>query len=70
MTVEAFSDDRTRVAHVVVLAVFSFFALLAVILRLWARKIQKIGWDLSDYLIILALVRIALSGVLRRCSDV
>ena len=70
MSSGSFSDDPTRVAHVVVIAVFSFLAVLAVILRLWARRIQRMRLDLSDYLIIVALVRIAPGGMLRRCSDV
>ena len=70
MTSGSFSDDPTRVAHVAVIAVFSFLAVLAVILRLWARRIQRMHLDLSDYLIIVALVRIARGGVLGRCSDV
>lgn len=35
----------------------SIIAILAVALRLWARKINKIRVDLSDYLIVLGLVR-------------
>lgn len=70
MTPGLFSDDPTRIAHIIVLSVFSFLALLAVILRLWARKIQRMRLDLSDYLIIAALVRIAPRDVLRRRSDV
>ena len=55
-----FSQDPTRVAHVVVLAVFSFLALLAVIFRLWARKIQRHTWEVNDYLVIVGLVGVAL----------
>lgn len=56
MASTAFKDDPTRIAHVSVLSVFSFLALAAVIFRLWARKIQRKMWDLSDYLIIVGLV--------------
>ncbi|KAM0804931.1 hypothetical protein BDR22DRAFT_885025 [Usnea florida] len=42
--------------HVAVLSVFSFLALLAVIFRLWARKIQRNVWEANDYLVIVGLV--------------
>lgn len=51
-----FSQDPTRVSHVVVLALFSFLALLAVIFRLWARKIQRHAWETNDYLVIVGLI--------------
>lgn len=51
-----FSQDPTRVAHVVVLSVFSFLALVAVIFRLWARKIQRNTWESNDYLIVVGLI--------------
>lgn len=56
MAPTAFGDDPTRVTHVIILSVFSVLALVAVIFRLWARKIQRHIWELSDYLIIVALV--------------
>ena len=34
---------------------FLFIALLGVILMFWSRRIQKVGLELGDYLIILAL---------------
>ena len=43
--------------HVAVVTVLSFLALVSVILRLWARRMQKQSWDLSDYLIIIGVVR-------------
>ena len=70
MTPQSFSDDSTRVAHVVVIAVFAFFAVLALILRLWARKIQRVALELSDYLLIVGLVWTTQHGVLRWRSDV
>lgn len=51
-----FSQDSTRVMHVAVLSVFSFLALVAVIFRLWARKIQRNKWETNDYLVIVGLV--------------
>ena len=57
-----FSQDPTRIMHVAVLSVFSFIALLAVILRLWARKLSKNVWEANDYLIILGLVGVAKSS--------
>ena len=54
-----FSQDPTRVMHVAVLSVFSFLALVAVILRLWARKIRRKEWEANDYLIIVGLVGVA-----------
>lgn len=54
-----FSQDPTRIMHVAVLSVFSFIALLAVIFRLWARKLSKNIWEANDYLIIIGLVRVA-----------
>lgn len=58
MATTAFEDDPTRVLHVALFSIFSFFAVLAVILRLWSRKVQRHAWDWSDYLIILGLVSI------------
>ena len=45
--------------HVAVLSVFSFIALIAVIFRLWARKLSKNIWEANDYLIIVGLVGVA-----------
>ena len=47
-----------HVAHFVLIVVFSGFAITAVILRFWARKIQKQGFALHDYLTALGLVSI------------
>ena len=69
MALPEFKDDPTRVMHVAVISVFSFFALLAVILRLWARKIQKNVWEVSDYLIVAGLVRSAQVEMKRLNSD-
>ncbi|MCJ1457688.1 hypothetical protein MMC28_008057 [Mycoblastus sanguinarius] len=41
---------------IILLSVLSLIATLAVILRFWARRIQKIGFELNDYLIVLGLV--------------
>ena len=69
-TPQPFSDDSARVSHVAVVAVFSFIATVALILRLWARKIQRVTLDWSDYLVIMGLVWTALKGALGRRSDV
>ena len=42
--------------HITVIAVFSGVASVAVGLRFWARKIQSMPLELSDYLIVLGLV--------------
>ena len=39
-----------------ILIFFSLIATLAVALRLWARRIKKIKFELNDYFIVLALV--------------
>lgn len=56
---DAFAADQTRVAHVIVLSVFCFLALVAVIFRLWARRVQRARWALNDYLCVVGLVSIA-----------
>ena len=40
----------------VLLLVFSIIAILAVVLRFWARRIQKVRFELNDYMIVLGLV--------------
>ena len=47
-------EDST--IHFTLLVVFSCLAIIAVILRLWARKIQTKAFSISDYLIVLGLV--------------
>jgi hypothetical protein len=44
------------VEHMIILAIFSFVALISVVLRFWARRIQKLASELNDYLIIVGLV--------------
>ncbi|MCJ1279015.1 hypothetical protein MMC21_006836 [Puttea exsequens] len=59
---DCFSCDSTRVMHVIVIAVFTFLGLIATAFRLWARKIQRIGLEINDYLCIAGLIfTIALS---------
>lgn len=53
---DCFTCDSTRVMHVCVLSAFSFAALTSVVLRLSARKLQKIRLELNDYLCIAGLV--------------
>lgn len=48
--------DPEAVTRVAVLSVFCFIALLAVIFRLWARRIQRARWGLNDYLCLVGLV--------------
>lgn len=42
--------------HAMLIIIFSFFACIAVLLRLWARRIQHLALTLSDYVIVLGLV--------------
>lgn len=61
-----FKDDESnrleqgdvKIEHIAVMSVFSFLAISAVFLRLWARKIKRSVWELNDYLIIVGLVEI------------
>ena len=48
------------IKHVAIISVFSGLAPVAVILRLWSRRIQNMSLQLSDYLIICGLVRMTL----------
>lgn len=58
------SQDPVRVTHVAVLSVFSFVAVVAVVLRLWARKLSKNLWEANDYLVIVGLV-----GIVRKLKE-
>ena len=53
---QSWADDSSRVLHVVVMTVFSFLALVAVLFRIWARRIQRSRVELNDYLCIVGLV--------------
>lgn len=53
---DCFTRDTTRVMHVSVLSAFSFATLVSVILRLCARKIQRMELELNDYLCLVGLV--------------
>lgn len=44
------------VKHAAIIAVFCGLASVAVIFRLWARRIQKMSLELNDYLIVFGLV--------------
>ena len=48
--------------HVSVVSVFAFLALVAFILRVWARVIKKNRLELSDYLCFGGLVNAPLRG--------
>ncbi len=56
MAQHATEDDSYRKAHAVSLFVFSFLATVAVVLRIWGRKIQQQALMLNDYLTALGLV--------------
>lgn len=45
-----------QIVHAVLLVVFSSLAMLAVALRFWARRIQKLALAVNDYLMLLGLV--------------
>ncbi len=49
-------DMSYPMVHSVLLLVFSSLAMLAVFLRFWARRIQKLALELNDFLIVLGLV--------------
>ena len=55
--------DSARVMHVCVLSAFSLAALVFVVFRLCARRIQKIKLELNDYLCIVGLVCCMVSNV-------
>lgn len=44
------------VKHVTIISVFTGLAFVAVVLRFWARRMQKMSLELNDYLIVLGLV--------------
>ena len=69
MPLTPFSQDPTRVTHVVVLSVFCFLAIVAVIFRLWARKIQQHVLEANDYLVIVGLVGAPQRGNIRRSTE-
>ena len=54
-----------HIKDVVIIAVFSGLAAVTVALRLWARRIKNMSFDLTDYLIIFGSVRATLSDVLK-----
>ena len=59
-----FSDDVSyHIGHSLLLLVCFIFAILALTLRFYARRIQKIPPELNDYLIVFGLV-ITLSNLL------
>jgi hypothetical protein len=48
--------DSASIMHICVMSVFAFIAIVSVIMRLVARKIQRTRIELNDYLCVLALV--------------
>lgn len=50
--------DSYYVQQITIMFVFSVLAILAVFLRFWAMRIRRSSFELHDYLIVLALVRI------------
>lgn len=51
-------EMQYHLAHFILLVISSGFAITAVVLRFWARKMQKQALALHDYLIVLGLVTI------------
>lgn len=51
------STHSSLVQYAVVLCIFAVLASLIVILRFWARRVQKVELALNDYLMIPSLVR-------------
>lgn len=49
-------DMSYLMVHSVLLIVFSSIAMLAVALRFWARRIQRVALELNDYLVVPGLV--------------
>lgn len=67
--IQDMSDNQALAAtyyvkHVTIISVFCGLASVAVILRVWARRIQKTSLDLSDHLIFFGLVRAILTVML------
>ena len=55
---EAHIHQQRSTVNIVVLCVFTGLALLVLFARLASRKIQRAGFALDDYLIILGMVRL------------
>ena len=53
---DCFTCDSERVMRVCVMSTFSFAALVSVVLRLYARRVQTMKLELNDYLSIVGLV--------------
>jgi hypothetical protein len=51
-----FSDNRDGTIYFAVCCVIQFLAIVATVLRLWSRKIQRVTLQLNDYAILCALV--------------
>ena len=66
---QTWADDSTRVAHVVILTCFCFIALVAVVFRLWARKIQRSRLEMNDYLCIVGLVCSLFVAAIRKSAN-
>lgn len=45
-----------HILHSVLLLILSILAILAVVLRFWARRIKKLSLELDDYLVMVGLV--------------
>ena len=59
-----FGPSQGGVALLALCSIFELLAITAVGLRLWSRKIKKVGLFVNDYAILVALVR--LPGFIRR----
>ena len=58
MVVNISLDMSYLIVHSVLLVVFASIAIVAVALRFWARRIQRLALQMNDYLIVLGLVYI------------
>ena len=52
----SFRTNSSRYSHVIIMTLVSALAVLAVALRLWARRIMRAKHQISDYMCILGLV--------------
>ena len=59
-----------HIKQVVIISVFSGLAVVAVALRLWARRMKNMSLELNDYLIIFGLVRATLSRVFKYIDSI
>lgn len=61
MGLEAAHGDAPGIAAVVVIVLFWTIAVISTLLRIWARRTQRVRFVLNDYALILSLVRFSSS---------